>query len=106
MKLFNQILSLLLLTTIFSQSSILNSLAQENSEDTKVELNKISCRELLKMPGKDKELTLVFFHGLMTAKNNQMIIDRIALREATDKITDDCIDNPNLMLMTVFDKYR
>lgn len=106
MKLFNQILSLLLLTTIFSQSSILKSLAQENSEDTKVELNKISCRELLKMPGKDKELTLVFFHGLMTAKNNQMIIDRIALREATDKITDDCIDNPNLMLMTVFDKYR
>ncbi len=106
MKLFNQILSLLLLTTIFSQSSISNSLAQENSEDTKVELNKISCRELLKMPGKDKELTLVFFHGLMTAKNNQMIIDRIALREATDKITDDCIDNPNLMLMTVFDKYR
>ncbi|MDJ0509985.1 MAG: HdeA family protein [Crocosphaera sp.] len=106
MKLINQFFSILLLATLFSQSSVLSSFAQENSEDTKVDLNKISCRELLKMPGKDKELTLVFFHGLMTAKNNQMVIDRIALREATDKITDDCIDNPNLMLMTVFDRYR
>ncbi|MGK7940728.1 MAG: HdeA/HdeB family chaperone [Crocosphaera sp.] len=106
MKLINKLFGILLLTIIVSQGSIVDSFAQESSEDTKVDLNKISCRELLKMPGKDKELTLVFFHGLMTAKNNQMIIDRIALREATNKITDDCIDNPNLMLMTVFDKYR
>lgn len=106
MKLINRLFSLLLLTTVFGQSSALTSLAQENSEDTKVELNKISCRELLKMPGKDKELTLVFFHGLMTAKNDEMVIDRVLLREATNKITDDCIDNPDSMLMTVFDKYR
>ncbi len=106
MKLINQLCGVLLLATVFSQGAILTSFAQENSEETKVDLNKISCRELLKMPGKDKELTLVFFHGLMTAKNNQMIIDRIALREATNKITDDCIDNPNLMLMKVFDRYR
>ena len=106
MKLINRLFSLLLLTTVFGQSSALPSLAQENSDDTKVELNKISCREMLKMPGKDKELTLVFFHGLMTAKNDEMVIDRVVLREATNKITDDCIDNPDLMLMTVFDKYR
>ena len=105
MKLINKFLSILLLTIIFSQGSILDSFAQESSEDTKIDLNKISCRELLKMPGKDRELTLVFFHGLMAAKNNQMVIDRVALREATNKITDYCIDNPNSMLMTAFDEY-
>ncbi len=106
MKLVNKLFGILLLTAIISEMSILPIFSQETSEETKVELNKISCRELLKMPGKDKELTLVFFHGLMTAKKNQMVVDRIALREATAQITDYCIDNPNAMLMTAFEKYR
>ncbi len=105
MKSINKILGILLPIVIINLVSESSILAQENSENTTIELNKISCRELLKMPGKDKELTLVFFHGLMTAKNNQMVIDRVALREATDKITDYCIDNPDSMLMTAFDRY-
>ncbi len=105
MKFTNKLLAIVLLSTIISPVSNSSSFAQDRSEDTKVELNKISCRELLKMPGEDKELTLVFFHGLMTAKNEQMIIDRIALREATNKITDYCIDNPDSMLITAFDQY-
>lgn len=105
MKFTDKLLAIVLLSTIISPFSLSSSFAQDSSEDTKVELNKISCRELLKMPGKDKELTLVFFHGLMAAKNEQMVIDRIALREATNKITDYCIDNPDSMLMTAFDQY-
>ncbi len=105
MKSINKILGILLPIVIINLVPESSILAQENSENTTIELNKISCRELLKMPGKDKELTLVFFHGLMTAKNNQMVIDRVALREATDKITDYCIDNPDSMLMTAFDRY-
>lgn len=105
MKSINKLFAIVLLATVISPVSNLSSFAQDTSKDTKVELNKISCRELLKMPGKDKELTLVFFHGVMTARNNQMVIDRVVLREATDKITDYCIDNPNSMLMTAFDEY-
>ncbi|MGK7880846.1 MAG: HdeA/HdeB family chaperone [Crocosphaera sp.] len=105
MKSINKLLAIILLSTIISPLSNLSSFAQDEAEDTKVELNKISCRELLKMPGKDRQLTLVFFHGLMAAKNDQMIIDRVALREATNKVTDYCIDNPNSMLMTAFDEY-
>ncbi len=105
MKFTNKLLAIVLLSTIISPLSNLSSFAQDTSEDTKVELNKISCREMLKMPGKDRELTLVFFHGVMAYKNSQMIIDRVVLREATDKITDYCIDNPNTMLMEAFDRY-
>ncbi len=105
MKSINKLLAIVLFSTIISPLSNLSSFAQDEAEDTKVELNKISCRELLKMPGKDRQLTLVFFHGLMAAKNDQMIIDRVALREATNKVTDYCIDNPNSMLMTAFDEY-
>lgn len=102
----NKLFGIFFVTMIISPALTLSSFAQDTSEDTKVELSKISCRELLKMPGKDKELTLIFFHGLMTAKKDEMVIDRIALREATDKITDYCINNPDSMLMTVFEEYR
>ena len=105
MKFTNKLLAIVLLSTITIPVSNLLSLAQDTSENTKVELEKISCRELLKMPGKDRELTLVFFHGLMVARNNQTIVDRIALREATDKITDYCKDNPDVTLMNAFDQY-
>ncbi|MDJ0659076.1 MAG: HdeA/HdeB family chaperone [Crocosphaera sp.] len=106
MKSIYKLLGIVFLATIVNPTLNLSSFAQDTQENTPVELNKISCRELLKMPGKDKELTLVFFHGFMTAKNNQVVIDRIALREATDKITDYCIDNPGATLMKAFEVYR
>ena len=105
MKSINKLLAIFLLSTIISTLYSSSGFAQDEAENTKVELNKISCRELLKMPGKDRELTLVFFHGLIASRNNQMVIDRVALREATNKITDYCINNPNSMLMTAFAEY-
>ena len=106
MKLSQVFWAIVIGTTIISERGTSPSQAQENSEETKVALSEISCRELLKMPGEDKRLTLVFFHGLMTGKRNQMVIDRIGLREATEKITDDCINNPDETLITTFEKYR
>ncbi len=106
MKRIQLLLKILLLTMAVINLGANSSHAQNNSEETKVYLTQISCRELLKMPGEDRRLTLVFFHGFMSAKDNQMIVDRIQLREATDKITDYCIDNPDETLMNTFDEYR
>ncbi|MEA5508381.1 HdeA family protein [Crocosphaera sp. UHCC 0190] len=106
MKLMKKVWGILVLTAIVSELAIMPGYAQENAEDTKVDLSKVSCRELLKMPGEDKRLTLVFFHGFISAKKNQMMVDSIALREATNQVTDYCIDNPDATLMSAFEKYR
>lgn len=106
MKLIHKFLCILALTTLVTELSFKPTYAQEDSQNTTVDLSKISCREVLKMPGEDKQFTFVFFHGLITGKNKQMTIDRIALREATDKITDYCIENPKASLMSAFEKYR
>ncbi|HAC65101.1 MAG TPA: hypothetical protein DCF68_16620 [Cyanothece sp. UBA12306] len=106
MKGIQALLTILTVTTVLNEVVISPSYAQETSEETTVNLTKVSCRELLKMSGDERGLTLVFFHGLISAKKNQMVVDRIKLREATDKITDYCIDNPNAILMAAFEKYR
>lgn len=106
MNLQRTVCGIFVLTAIVNSMISAPSVAQENEEDTNIYLDKISCRELLKMPGEDKKLTLIFFHGLMSAKKTQMVVDRIALREATDQIVDECINNPETTLITVFEKYR
>lgn len=106
MKLIKMGVGITLLTTVANAYLITPSLAQEIEEDTNIYLEKISCRELLKMPGEDKKLTLIFYHGLMSAKKDQMVVDRITLRDATDQVIDYCINNPDETLMTVFDQYR
>lgn len=106
MNLQKTICGVFVLTTLINSVISAPSVAQENEEDTNIYLDKISCRELLKMPGEDKKLTLIFFHGLMSAEKTPMVVDRIALREATDQIVDECINNPEATLITVFEKYR
>ncbi|ACK64912.1 hypothetical protein PCC8801_0830 [Rippkaea orientalis PCC 8801] len=106
MKRIKALLSILVLTTVISGVGTSSSQAQENSGEMTVNLMEVTCRELFKASAEDKDLILVFYHGLVTAKKNQMVIDRTQLEQATDKITDYCIDNPKATLMTVFEKYR
>lgn len=106
MKEIKKLLGMIALTAFVSQMTIMISQAQDTDDSSPVDLGKISCRELLKMPGDDKRLTLVFFHGFMNGKKNQMTFDRVALRDATDKVTEYCIDHPADTLISVFDKYR
>jgi hypothetical protein len=58
------------------------------------------------MDGDDQDSTILFFHGLMTAKNNESVILVDKLGEATDNVVNYCIDNPNDTLLNTFIKYR
>jgi hypothetical protein len=73
--------------------------------DPTLDLTKLKCRDLLQMDGEDRQLTLVFYHGLMSGKNNQMIVDRSGLAKATDNVINYCIDHPQDTLLSVFEKY-
>lgn len=77
-----------------------------DEEDTDIDLATLSCRTLLKMDNEDREFTLVFFHGLISGRQEEMIFRAQALAEATDQIVDQCIDNPDEPLLTVFEKAR
>ncbi len=81
--------------------------AQSQSEiSVRLQIDEITCREALKMPGDERAFTVIFFHGFMSGKTNQTLFDGPALAEATDKIADFCIDNPSEKLMKAFEAVR
>lgn len=74
-------------------------------DPTTVEIEKVTCRDLLLMYD-DQEATLVFFHGFMSGKKGEMLYKDQELTEATDKILEYCVDNPAVSVLSVFEKFR
>jgi hypothetical protein len=92
------------LVTILVLSGISVVKAQEPQDE--IDVTTIDCRTLLQMDGDDQDSTILFFHGFMTAKNNESVILVDKLGEATDNVVNYCIDNPNDTLLNTFIKYR
>lgn len=83
------------------------SQAQEVSEtDSTINLESITCRSLIEMDDEGKNITLIFFHGLITGRRDEMIFDSEALSQTTEQIVDHCIDNPEDLLISAFEEYR
>lgn len=79
--------------------------AEEASEDL-IELQTMTCREMLKSEYKDRSNTLVFMHGYISGKKGETTVDAPALAEVTDRVLDTCIDNPERALLSVFEESR
>ena len=81
--------------------------SQESSKiNIVVDLKTQDCRTLLRMSGKERDFTLVFYHGFMSGMKNDTVFNGPELAEATDQIIDHCIDNPNDGLLKVFEAKR
>ena len=83
--------------------------AQDASSQTDgpiIDLGSMTCRELLQMPGEEEENTLIFLHGFMSGKNNELMLDVQALTAVTDQVRNYCIDNPEEGLLSAFERYR
>ena len=71
-----------------------------------VELKTLACRRLLKLNDSEKEAAIMFLHGYISGKKSELTVDVPALSEVSDKVIDHCIDNPNDVLLSVFEQYR
>jgi HdeA/HdeB family len=78
--------------------------AQDN--DPVLEMGSVECRTMLKMDSDEQDFTLIYFHGYISGTKGETLFDGPALREATDKIMDHCIDNPSATVMEAFEKNR
>ena len=78
----------------------------QQEDDQTFEMNTITCRDLFKMPNEERDFTLIFFHGLLSGKNAEMVFDGPAMMDATDRIVDYCIDNSQDSLLGVFERIR
>jgi len=93
-----------IITTILALSGSSVVGAQQLEEE--VDLTEISCRNFLTMDGDERDSTVVFYHGFINGKNNQTAFKISELGGITDQVVQECIDNPDAILLDVFVKYK
>jgi hypothetical protein len=98
-------LSLLALTTIFSQGLVLSTKVQAQSSDSLFNMETFTCRELMLASSEDRALIISLFHGFFNGKNNQTAMDVVKTAKITDEIENHCVDNSQKTLMSVFQEY-
>jgi hypothetical protein len=69
-------------------------------------LDELDCRTLLRLAGEERAYTLLYMHGFVSGKRGQTMLPAQELAEATDRIVDQCIDQPGDKLLLVFEKVR
>ena len=71
-----------------------------------VDLNTLDCKALLKTTDRERDLVVAFYHGVVTGMKKEMSVNVPVLSEVTDKVVDQCIDNPKEVLLKVFQEKR
>lgn len=69
-------------------------------------LDQLECRTLLRLGGDERSYTLLYLHGFVSGRLNQMNLEVQTMADVTDKVIDHCIDRPGDKLLAVFEKYR
>jgi hypothetical protein len=64
----------------------------------------LTCRDMLRMEGEERRLTLVFFHGWMLGLRDAQEVDGDGLAIATDRVIEACIDAPDRSLRETFEE--
>ncbi len=78
---------------------------EEANEDV-IDLQGVTCREILKSEGEDRTNTLIFMHGYISGQKGETTINAPVLADVTNQILDTCIDNPEQTLLSVFEDNR
>ena len=69
-------------------------------------INELDCRTLLRLGGEERAYTLLYLHGFVSGKSNQLLLPTEELAAATDRVVDHCIDRPGDKLLPVFEQVR
>jgi len=102
-----KMISIIAIIIIVVVSATVPAFSKEESKvPVVVDLKTQTCRTLLRMPGDERDFTIIFYHGFMSGKKNNTLFNGPELSEITDQIIDYCIDHPNDELLKVFEAKR
>jgi hypothetical protein len=74
------------------------------SEESVIDIAKLTCKELMIGNDIDREVGIAYFHGFIAGKANRHTLDGYAAGAITDKVTDYCLSNPANTVMDAFAK--
>jgi len=53
-----------------------------------------SCKDVMRMTGGDREISISYLHGYWMGKNGKTKFDKKKVEEMTNQFYDQCLDNP------------
>jgi hypothetical protein len=78
--------------------------AEPTTADKKIDISKMTCKELMGGDDTDREVGTAFFHGFMAGKKDNTIVDVKKTSALSDKVKDYCLSNPTSTVMEAFKK--
>lgn len=106
MKKFSWLILLSAIAISYFSTSVRAQSAPNTDESDVVDLQTLTCRELLKSEGDNRANLVIFMHGFINGQKGITTIDAPTLASATNTIVDTCIDNPDSQLLGVFEQNR
>lgn len=78
--------------------------AGEMTIESKIDIGKLTCKELMRGNDGDREIGIAFYHGFLAGKKNEQTIDLHGAYSLTDRVKDFCLSNPTETVMDAFAK--
>jgi len=73
--------------------------------ETKRDFSNLSCKDMMRLSGADRDIALAFAHGYMLGKKGTTQYDVDALAQVTDQFIDYCLDHPAEPALQSFEKF-
>lgn len=71
----------------------------------KLDLGALTCKQMMRLPDRDREAVMGFYFGYTAAKANNVVLNLSVAGETADKVIDDCLSNPTEKSLSVFEKH-
>ena len=71
-----------------------------------VDITALTCRDLLMMDGEDEVSTILFVQGYISGKTAETVVDTNEVRASKDRSLEQCIEQPNSTVLSVFEQNR
>jgi hypothetical protein len=86
-------------------SVLAGTAAAAEPADQKRDFSVLSCKEVMRLSGTDRDITLAFAHGYMLGRKDTTRYDVDALAQVTDQFIDYCLDHPAENALQSFEKF-
>jgi len=96
-----------MLTGLLVAAPTLVNTADAVAQDVdKLDLGALTCKEMMRLPDRDREAVMGFYFGYNAAKGDNVVLNLAVAGDAADKVIDDCLSNPTEKAMSVFDAHN
>ncbi|HRD88988.1 MAG TPA: HdeA/HdeB family chaperone [Accumulibacter sp.] len=100
--------SLILASNVYAEApkdKVTKETSVSHIVDGKVKLNSFLCKDVMRLSGDDRDISISFMHGYILGKKNATDFVVNALGEASDKFMEYCLDHPTDMALQSMEKF-